>query len=37
VLTQDVREQPDSAFAALGDRFWLIPNPMYGSWEKNLD
>jgi len=37
LLTQDVRKQPDSAFAKFGDSFWLIPNPMYGSWEKNLD
>jgi 5'-nucleotidase (lipoprotein e(P4) family) len=37
LLTQDVRKQPDSAFAKFGDSFWLIPNPMYGSWEKNVD
>jgi 5'-nucleotidase (lipoprotein e(P4) family) len=37
LLTQDVREQPDAAFAKFGDSFWLLPNPMYGSWEKNLD
>ena len=36
-LTQDVRTQPDSAFAQFGDSFFLIPNPMYGSWEKNAD
>ena len=37
LLTQDVRKQPDSAFAKFGDSFFLIPNPMYGSWEKNTD
>ncbi|MBA2543667.1 MAG: hypothetical protein H0V17_28755, partial [Deltaproteobacteria bacterium] len=37
LLTQDVRKQPDAAFASFGDSFWLLPNPMYGSWEKNLD
>ena len=37
LLTQDVRKQPDAAFASFGDAFWLIPNPMYGSWEKNTD
>jgi 5'-nucleotidase (lipoprotein e(P4) family) len=37
VLTQDVRKQPDTAFADFGDKFFLIPNPMYGSFEKNLD
>lgn len=36
-LTQDVRKQPDAAFAEFGDSFWLIPNPMYGSWERNVD
>jgi predicted secreted acid phosphatase len=32
-LGQSVREQPDQAFAAFGTRFFLLPNPMYGSWE----
>jgi 5'-nucleotidase (lipoprotein e(P4) family) len=36
-LTQDIRKQPDAAFADFGDKFILVPNPMYGSWEKNLD
>lgn len=33
--TQAVRTRPDSAFADFGDRFILLPNPMYGSWERN--
>jgi 5'-nucleotidase (lipoprotein e(P4) family) len=37
MTTQDIRKQPDAAFAKFGDSFWLLPNPMYGSWEKNLD
>lgn len=37
LLTQDVRKQPDAAFAPFGDTFFVIPNPMYGSWEKNVD
>jgi len=37
MLTQDIRKQPDAAFAAFGDRFVIVPNPMYGSWEKNAD
>jgi 5'-nucleotidase (lipoprotein e(P4) family) len=37
LLTQDVRKQPDAAFAQFGDTFFQLPNPMYGSWEKNLD
>jgi 5'-nucleotidase (lipoprotein e(P4) family) len=36
-LTQDVRKQPDSAYAKFGDEYFLIPNPMYGSFEKNAD
>jgi 5'-nucleotidase (lipoprotein e(P4) family) len=36
-LSQDVRTQPDTAFAEFGEKFFLIPNPMYGSFEKNLD
>ncbi|MBS1120821.1 MAG: hel [Deltaproteobacteria bacterium] len=37
LLTQDVRKQPDAAFGKFGDSFFVLPNPMYGSWEKNLD
>ncbi len=36
-LTQEVRRQPESAFASFGETLFLIPNPMYGSWEKNAD
>lgn len=32
---QDLRQKPDAAFADYGSRFVIIPNPMYGSWEKN--
>ena len=34
-LRQDLRTQSDSAFAEFGDRFIVLPNPMYGSWERN--
>ncbi len=34
-LSQDVRHQGDDAFASFGVRFFLLPNPMYGSWEGN--
>jgi len=34
-LSQDIRHEGDDAFAAFGDSFIAIPNPMYGSWEKN--
>jgi 5'-nucleotidase (lipoprotein e(P4) family) len=32
---QAIREQGDEAFAAFGTRFFVLPNPMYGSWERN--
>ena len=36
-LAQDLRTKPESAYAAFGETLFLIPNPMYGSWEKNTD
>ena len=35
-LRQELRTQSDSAFAEFGDRFIVLPNPMYGSWERNV-
>ncbi len=32
-LGQKVKDEPDSAFAAFGTHFFVLPNPMYGSWE----
>lgn len=34
-LSQDLRNAPDSAFARFGRTFFVLPNPMYGSWEDN--
>ncbi len=34
-LSQAVRKEADEAFAAFGARFFVLPNPMYGSWERN--
>jgi len=34
-LSQAIRRQPDTAFADFGVRFFALPNPMYGSWERN--
>ena len=34
-LRQELRTASDSAFAEFGDRFIVLPNPMYGSWERN--
>lgn len=34
-LTQATRTAPDSALAAFGRAYFLLPNPMYGSWERN--
>jgi len=32
--SQALRGQPDEAFAPFGARFFVLPNPMYGSWEQ---
>jgi 5'-nucleotidase (lipoprotein e(P4) family) len=32
-LSQAVRREGDDAFADFGVRFFLVPNPMYGSWQ----
>ncbi|HET7463834.1 MAG TPA: HAD family acid phosphatase [Longimicrobium sp.] len=34
-LGQDVRTQGPQAFGAFGNNFVVLPNPMYGSWERN--
>ena len=34
-LTQAVRTAPDSALAGFGEKYIVLPNPMYGSWERN--
>ena len=34
-LTQAVRLQPESAFERFGRTYIVLPNPMYGSWERN--
>ena len=34
-LTQAIRAGGDDAFAPFGDRFIVLPNPMYGSWGRN--
>jgi 5'-nucleotidase (lipoprotein e(P4) family) len=34
-LTQEIRLQPESAFLAFGRNWFMLPNPMYGSWERN--
>jgi predicted secreted acid phosphatase len=31
---QALREEGDEAFTPFGARFFVLPNPMYGSWEK---
>ncbi len=33
-LDQSVRTRPTSELAPFGDRFVVLPNPMYGSWER---
>jgi 5'-nucleotidase (lipoprotein e(P4) family) len=34
-LTQGVRDGPESAFSSFGQTYFVLPNPMYGSWERN--
>jgi 5'-nucleotidase (lipoprotein e(P4) family) len=31
---QSLRERADEAFAAFGTRFFVLPNPLYGSWQR---
>jgi len=33
-LTQAIRQAGEWAFSEFGVRFFLLPNPMYGSWER---
>ena len=33
-LTQDVRNRDADAFSAFGRSYFMLPNPMYGSWER---
>ena len=35
ILTQRARGQGAAAFALFGDRYFILPNPMYGSFERN--
>lgn len=35
IVTNRDQTAPDSAFAEFGERFFALPNPMYGSREKN--
>jgi 5'-nucleotidase (lipoprotein e(P4) family) len=32
-LSQAIRTQGDGAFSAFGSEFFVMPNPMYGSWQ----
>ena len=34
-LAQSLRTAPDSALAGFGETYIVLPNPMYGSWERN--
>lgn len=31
---QSLRDEPESAYDAFGKRFFILPNPMYGSWQQ---
>lgn len=32
-LAQSVKDKGDAGFTDFGVRFWVLPNPMYGSWQ----
>lgn len=32
-LAQSVKDKGEAGFADFGVRFWVLPNPMYGSWQ----
>ncbi|HET8649144.1 MAG TPA: HAD family acid phosphatase [Gemmatimonadales bacterium] len=32
-LSQAISQQPDSAFGNFGHTYFMLPNPMYGSWQ----
>jgi 5'-nucleotidase (lipoprotein e(P4) family) len=34
-LSQAIRGDGDAGFAGFGARYFVLPNPMYGSWERN--
>lgn len=36
-MTQAVREAAPAALAPFGRNWFMLPNPMYGSWERNPD
>jgi len=35
--SQELRKKGDEAFADFGARYFILPNPLYGSWETNPD
>jgi 5'-nucleotidase (lipoprotein e(P4) family) len=35
--SQDLRKRAEEAFADFGVRYFILPNPLYGSWESNPD
>ena len=34
-LSQEIRNEPNGAFARFGDSYFVLPNAMYGSWQAN--
>ena len=33
-MSQTLRDKPDADYADFGRRFFILPNPMYGSWQQ---
>ena len=34
---QSLRDAPDDSLALFGTRYFVLPNPVYGSWERNAE
>jgi len=34
---QSLRDAPDESLALFGTRYFVLPNPVYGSWERNAE
>jgi 5'-nucleotidase (lipoprotein e(P4) family) len=34
-FNQRLRDEPEAAYAMFGERYFVLPNPMYGSFERN--
>ena len=35
VTQGSMRDAPESAYGEIGNSWWILPNPLYGSWQRN--